>query len=422
LTQSFWSNRSNVAWSAAGPTTGRIRSATRRLVGRVGEIGLEQPAFPVRRLERRDRRLGNVKDLADEVRHRARRCVVGDEPHDVGRAVRVEAFEHRLGLALARQARQPAAPQGGNRRRASAIVARNRARRHPRASHKGSVLQAGTDLQRALSRIAGAPAVAGNQVGVLCDAGENYPAWLDAIASAERVIHFENFIIADDTTGWLFADALAARARAGVKVRVLYDWLGSCFRASSRLWAALREAGVEVRAFNPPGLTSPLWIRRNHRKLITVDGRVGFVSGLCVSDNWLGDRSGEPWRDTGVEIRGPAVASSTAPSPRPGARPARRSARSTDILPRPRRPPGDVNMRVVVGRPGQLSLYRLDLLVAASAKTDLVADRRLFRADRRLCAGARRSRPRRRRRAGADPGHERRAGPAHARPVGLPAR
>ena len=75
--------------------------------------------------------------------------------------------------------------------------------------------------------------------------------------------------------------------------------------------AALREAGVEVRAFNRPRLDSPFgWLSRNHRKTVSVDGRVGFVSGLCVSDAWVGDpaRGLAPWRDTGVEIRGPAVA------------------------------------------------------------------------------------------------------------------
>lgn len=230
------------------------------------------------------------------------------------------------------------------------------------------------DVERALSRIAG-EASRGNKVRLLRDSQENYPAWLDAIGQAERVVHFENFIIADDMTGWVFAEALAARARAGVRVRLLYDWLGCVARASSRLWRALREAGVEVRVFNPPSLTSPLWVRRNHRKTITVDGRIGFVSGLCVSDNWRGGRRNEhkdePWRDTGVEIRGPAVADldrafadswSHAGPPIP---PAELAA----FAPAP--PEGAVDVRVVAGRPGQLSMYRLDLLVAATARKTL---------------------------------------------------
>src|SRR3712207_7014305 len=87
------------------------------------------------------------------------------------------------------------------------------------------------------------------------------------------VIHFENFIVANDETGRSFADALIDRARAGVTVRVLYDWLGSSIRALPPFWARLRPAGIEVRGFNPPRLTAPVWIRRDHRKLITVDHR-----------------------------------------------------------------------------------------------------------------------------------------------------
>jgi len=229
-------------------------------------------------------------------------------------------------------------------------------------------LDAGTDLERALSRVAGGPAIAGNAVALLRDARENYPAWLEAIASAERVVHFENFIIADDMTGWVFVDALAARARAGVEVRLLYDWLGCCFRASSRLWRALREAGVEVRVFNPPSLTSPLWIRRDHRKVITVDGRIGFVSGLCLSDNWLGDRDSEPWRDTGVAIRGPAVGElDRAFAETWGASGPPIAPEWGDAAP----PAGEMSVRMVSGRPGELSVYRLDLLIAASAKRTL---------------------------------------------------
>jgi cardiolipin synthase len=71
----------------------------------------------------------------------------------------------------------------------------------------------------------------------------------------------------------------------------------------------MRQAGVEVRCFNPPRLDSPLgWLSRDHRKTITVDGRIGFVSGLCVGQSWVGEaeRGIEPWRDTGL-IEGPAV-------------------------------------------------------------------------------------------------------------------
>ncbi len=134
---------------------------------------------------------------------------------------------------------------------------------------------------QAFSRAAGAPLVAGNRVRLLRDAGENYPAWLDAINSAKRHVHFESYIIHEDREGHRFADALIAKAREGVHVRVLYDWLGAVGKTSRRFWQGLREAGVEVRCFNPPSLASPFgWITRDHRKMLTADGEVGFVTGL----------------------------------------------------------------------------------------------------------------------------------------------
>ena len=165
--------------------------------------------------------------------------------------------------------------------------------------------------EQAFSRTAGAPLVPGNHVRILKDSTEHYPAWLAAIGSAAHKIYFENYIVADDRIGREFVAALAARARAGVRVRAIYDWIGARGAASRRLWRPLTEAGGEVRCFNPPRLASPFgWLTRDHRKMIAVDGRVGFVTGLCVSEKWNGTSSpgGEPWRDTGVEVQGPAVA------------------------------------------------------------------------------------------------------------------
>jgi cardiolipin synthase len=226
-------------------------------------------------------------------------------------------------------------------------------------------------LDRAFSRIAESDLRLGNGVRLLKDARENYPAWLEAIHSAQSVIHFENFIVANDETGRTFAEALAERARAGVTVRVLYDWLGSTPRALPPFWAKLQQAGVEVRVFNPPRLAAPFWIRRDHRKLITVDGRVGFVSGLCVSDNWQGSDEAEPWRDTGISLAGPVVAdldeafaemwALTGP------------ALPAHEIPDPDRIPlaGDVAARVIKGRPGAYRTYRLDQFVAATARRNL---------------------------------------------------
>jgi cardiolipin synthase len=124
---------------------------------------------------------------------------------------------------------------------------------------------------RAFARAAGSPPIDGNAVRLLQDAGENFPAWLAAIRGAEYSILFENYIFADDEVGREFAEALAAKARAGVDVRVVYDWLGSY--GAGALWLQLTDAGARVLAFNRPRLDSPLgWLSRDHRKTILVDG------------------------------------------------------------------------------------------------------------------------------------------------------
>ncbi|WP_114945992.1 phospholipase D-like domain-containing protein [Microvirga calopogonii] len=227
-------------------------------------------------------------------------------------------------------------------------------------------------LERAFSRIADSDLRQGNAIALLRDSRENYPAWLQAIRSAKDVIHFENFIIADDDTGREFAEALMERARAGVRVRVLYDWLGSSFRALPHYWRRLREAGVEARVFNPPRLTDPFWIRRNHRKLITVDGRIAFVSGLCISDNWVGKNGAEPWRDTGLSLEGPVVADLDATFAESwvlaGMKPIPKSELPhADLIPQA----GSVAARVISGEPGMFRTYRVDQFIAATAQRNL---------------------------------------------------
>jgi cardiolipin synthase len=209
---------------------------------------------------------------------------------------------------------------------------------------------------------------------VLKDAGENFPAWLDAISRARRSVFFEHYIVQDDVVGREFVAALTERARAGVKVRVIYDWFGSFWIGGPRLWRPLVEAGGEVRRFNPPRMDSPFgWLTRDHRKLVCVDGEVGFVSGLCVSHKWVGDpaRGMDPWRDTGIELRGPAVAdledafaqvwAATGPAlPREDHTPVAEIA-----------PAGDVSLRVLATAPSIAGLYRLDQLIAAMATRTL---------------------------------------------------
>jgi len=250
------------------------------------------------------------------------------------------------------------------------------------SAERGSVISSGASrsataplrllAEQAFSRTAGAPLVQENRIRILKNAEENYPAWLAAIASARKTVNFESYIIHADDVGHHFADLLCAKARERVRVRVIYDWFGARGASSWRFWRRLRQAGVDVRCFNPPRLDSPLgWLSRDHRKTITVDGRIGFVSGLCVGQSWVGDskRGIEPWRDTGVVIEGPAVfdleqafaamwGGLGAPIP------------EEELVPEGAAIPGagDVALRIVPSLPGKAGLYRVDQLIAAMAR------------------------------------------------------
>jgi cardiolipin synthase len=213
-------------------------------------------------------------------------------------------------------------------------------------------------------------------------------AWRAAIAAAQRTVLFECYIFADDALGRSFAACWPSGARAGVKVCVVVDWLGSWNALG--MWAELREAGGDVRVFNPPALASPLgWLSRDHRKTIVVDGAVGFVSGLCVSQRWVGDPAQklEPWRDTGIEVRGPAVAAletAFAQVFRRAARSCRRRS-SRSSTPSPARRRAHARDRQRAQRRGHVphgSHRRVDRAAQP------VAHRRVLRRHHALCAGA----------------------------------
>lgn len=228
---------------------------------------------------------------------------------------------------------------------------------------------------QAFSRAAGAPLIPGNDVRLLRNAAENYPAWIDAIRSARKTIHFETYILHADKVGYEFAEILEAKAREGVKVRLIYDWFGARGATSFLFWRRLRKAGVEVRCFNPPRLDDPIeFLRRDHRKTIAVDARIAFVSGLCVGQSWVGDpaRGIAPWRDTGVRIEGPAVLDLDRAFARMWNSLAASDLTQAEVLNDAVAPPaGDVALRIVASEPSMADLYRLDMLIAALARKSI---------------------------------------------------
>lgn len=252
--------------------------------------------------------------------------------------------------------------------------------------------RSGPALEKALDRACGARAIPGNQVRHLVDGPSTFEAMRRLIREARQYVHFENYIIRDDRTGRGFAAELIEAARRGLEIRVLYDAFG-CRGTSRRFWQELRRGGVAVRPFNPVNPFHPIVsLRRDHRKYVGADGTRAIVGGLCIGDEWSGDpeRSRIPWRDTAVEVCGPAAQAidltfvklwrkcqGEVPSA-PGAPPL---------------PCGEAVVRVVDGAPGKLKIYRaVELLVASASHrlwiTDayLVAPAPLFEA---LLAAAR---------------------------------
>jgi cardiolipin synthase len=149
----------------------------------------------------------------------------------------------------------------------------------------------------------------GNKVTPLVNGDEIFPAMLAAVRGARTNICFETFIYWSGQIGREFADALAERAKAGVKVHVLLDWLGSK-KMDQHVIDEMCRAGVDVQRYHPLRWYNLSRLNnRTHRKLLVVDGRVGFTGGVGIADEWTG-RAQDPdhWRDTHFRLEGPAVA------------------------------------------------------------------------------------------------------------------
>lgn len=155
----------------------------------------------------------------------------------------------------------------------------------------------------------GAALLGGNHLTLLVGGEEAFPAMRAAIESARSRITFASYLVRDDPTGQGFKEALIERARAGVHVRFLYDAIGCLGCADERYFRPLSEAGVELLEFHPIAPWRRNWgfNRRNHQKILVVDGKVAFTGGLNLADEYGPSSSGSAWRDLHVSVRGPAV-------------------------------------------------------------------------------------------------------------------
>jgi cardiolipin synthase len=194
----------------------------------------------------------------------------------------------------------------------------------PSATRSASSASESAGARRWLSRLWGLPArgdpaaqyllrpeclTEGNRVRVLHGGGEAFPAMLAAISGARAEVLLATYIVREDTVGERFRAALVERARAGVRVRVCYDAVGCLGTVSGAWFESLREAGCEVLEYHPIAPWRPRWglNRRNHQKLLVVDGEVGFTGGLNLGAEYAPAPEGEGWIDLHARVEGPVA-------------------------------------------------------------------------------------------------------------------
>jgi cardiolipin synthase len=156
--------------------------------------------------------------------------------------------------------------------------------------------------------LTGTPLTAGNRVEILINGVQIFPAMLTAIKNAQKTINLEFYIYWDGEIGRVFAEALAERARAGVAIKVVLDAVGSAAMSDS-LIDFMRRNGIDVEWYHPiRWYTLSRVNHRTHRKILIVDGKVGFSGGIGIADEWLGDADRpDHWRETVVRVEGPVV-------------------------------------------------------------------------------------------------------------------
>lgn len=158
--------------------------------------------------------------------------------------------------------------------------------------------------------VAGALIYSANEIEIYNDGATHFKALFDDLRKAESYINLQFYIIANDKLGRELRDILVDRALAGVKVRVIYDYIGSFDARRRDFFQRMKEYGVEVHSFFrlvfPNHINRVNW--RNHRKVVVIDGKIGYIGGMNVADRYINGRPFKKWRDTAARITGPAVA------------------------------------------------------------------------------------------------------------------
>jgi cardiolipin synthase len=225
-----------------------------------------------------------------------------------------------------------------------------------------------------LQAYAGAPIVGGNTVTILLNGEQIFPAVLEAIRAARTSIVYAQYYYEDGAAARAVADALAERCQAGLRVHVLLDGVGTFFMPAE-LRELISGAGCEVQSYRP---VRPWTLHkanyRNHRRLLVVDGKVGFTGGSGVSQKWAGDgRLKDHWRDTDIRVEGPAVEWLQAAFVESWLEVSGVALGGPAYFPRPNPPHGSVPVQVVRSSPlaGETGMYTTLLLTLASARRSI---------------------------------------------------
>ena len=232
-------------------------------------------------------------------------------------------------------------------------------------------------FRRELGTLLGPAIIDGNRVQSLQNGDEIFPAMLAAIHDATLTITFETYIYWSGEIGWVFARALEERARAGVKVHVLIDWLGSQ-KIEQAMIDEMTASGIEIQRYHPLS-----WYNlgrmnnRTHRKLLVVDGKVGFTGGVGIADEWNGHaQNSDHWRDSHYRLEGPAVAQMQAAFMDNWIKTSGKVVQGVEYFP-PLAPAGDALAQVFISSPSgggdSMQLMYLLSITAAEHTIDLAA-------------------------------------------------